>query len=113
VIPILDHFDLALNQDPGKVAAEQIVAGVRVIRDELMRVLQNHGVSLIHPEPDDEFDPTRHQAVVQAKDADVRPGHIAATLQSGYALNDRAVRPAMVSVRPAEETPTQPPPAGD
>jgi molecular chaperone GrpE len=102
VLPVLDHFDLALNQDPSKVNAEQIISGVKVIRDELMKVLNRHGISIIHPEPGDEFDPTRHHAVLQQQDENVEPGHIVQTLQSGYALNDRAVRPASVAVRPSE-----------
>jgi molecular chaperone GrpE len=102
VIPVLDHFDLALNQDPTKASAEQIITGVKVIRDELLKVLQRHGISIIHPEPGEEFDPTRHQAVLQQQDENIAPGHIVQTLQSGYALNDRAVRPASVSVRPSE-----------
>lgn len=111
ILPVLDHFDLALNQDTTKVSAQQIVSGVRVIRDELMKVLQTHGINVINPQPDDEFDPTKHQAVVQARDTDIRPGHIAATLQTGYALNDRIIRPAMVSVRPPEDN--DPHPAGE
>jgi molecular chaperone GrpE len=102
VIPIIDHFDLALGQDPSKVTAEQIVSGVKVIRDELLKVLQRHGVSLINPEPNDEFDPTKHQAVLQQQDERIEPGHIVQTLQAGYSLNDRAIRPASVSVRPSE-----------
>jgi molecular chaperone GrpE len=101
VIPVIDHFDLALSQDPSKATAEQIVAGVRVIRDELLKVLQRHGVSMIEPRPDDEFDPTRHQAVMQEDDPGIGPGRIVRTLQAGYALNDRAVRPASVSVKPS------------
>lgn len=108
VLPVLDHFDLALNQDQSKVSAEQIISGVKVIRDELMKVLQTHGVNIIHPEPNEEFDPMRHQAVVQARDADILPGHVASTLQRGYALHDRVIRPAMVAVRPPEETPPDP-----
>jgi molecular chaperone GrpE len=102
VLTVLDHFDLALSQDVKKVSAEQIVGGVRVIRDELMKVLQNHGVELIAPAANTEFDPNWHQAVTQQVDDEVEPGHIVATLQTGYKLGDRVIRPAMVSVKPAE-----------
>lgn len=100
VLPVIDHFELALGQDPGKVNVEQLMAGVRVIRDELMRVLQKYGVELVHPQPNDEFDPTRHQAVVQQDVEDVEPGNIVATLQAGYVMGERLIRPATVSVRP-------------
>jgi molecular chaperone GrpE len=102
VLTVLDHFDLALAQDPATATAEQIVSGVRVIRDELMKVLQNHGVELIAAEPNSEFDPNRHQAVTQASAPGIEPGRIVATLKPGYSLGDRVIRPAMVSVAPTE-----------
>lgn len=102
VLTVLDHFDLALSQDVKKVSAEKIVGGVRVIRDELMKVLQNHGVGVIAPEPNAEFDPNWHQAVTHQAAEGIDPGHVVATLQAGYKLDDRVIRPAMVSVKPAE-----------
>ena len=102
ILPILDNFDLALGQDLSKVNADQIAAGVRVIRDELVRVLQKHGVTMIEPAPGDEFDPHRHQAVTQMDDENIAPGHIVRSLQNGYALSERVIRPASVSVRPTE-----------
>lgn len=99
-LTVLDHFDLALAQDPTKATTESIISGVKVIRDELMKVLQNHGVHLIAAAPNDMFDPAVHQAVMQTENPDIEPGHIVAALQPGYQLNDRVIRPAMVSIRP-------------
>ncbi len=66
-LTVLDHFDLALAQDPSKATAESIVSGVKVIRDELMKVLQNHGVTIISAAANGEFNPAIHQAVMQAE----------------------------------------------
>src|SRR5690606_14569182 len=85
----LDHFDLALAQDPASATAEQIIAGVRVIRDEIMRVLQSYGVGTIVPERGDEFVPTRHEAILLQPADDVPPGHIVGMLQPGYTLGER------------------------
>jgi len=105
VVTVLDHFDLALAQDPAKASVESIVSGVKVIRDELMRVLQNHGVRVIESPRNGEFDPSIHQAVMQVDAADVQPGRIVATLQPGFQLNDRVIRPATVTVaRKLDET---------
>lgn len=100
ILTVLDHFDLALGVDAGKASAQQVVDGVRVIRDELMKVLAGQGVAIVSPQPNDEFDPQRHQAVMQEDAPGVEPGRIVRTLQPGYALEDRLVRPAMVAVRP-------------
>jgi molecular chaperone GrpE len=100
ILTVLDHFDLALGVDATKATAEQVITGVKVIRDELMRVLTTHGVVVINPAPNDEFDPKQHQAVLQEPSDAVEPGRVVKTLQPGYALEDRLIRPAMVSVRP-------------
>jgi molecular chaperone GrpE len=102
VLPVLDHFDLALGVDMSRASAEQVVGGVKVIRDELMKVLQSQGVGIISPAPGDEFDPKKHQAVTHQDVPGVQPGRVAATLQAGYTLGDRMIRPAMVSVAKAE-----------
>lgn len=99
VVNVIDHFDLALAQDPSKATADSIMTGVKVIRDELMRVLQNHGVKVIESPRNGEFDPSIHQAVMQVEAPDVEPGRIVATLQPGFMLNDRVIRPATVTVR--------------
>ncbi len=100
MLTVLDHFDLALGVDTTKASAQDVVNGVKLIRDELMRVLTTHGVAPINPQAGDEFDPQRHQAVMQDMTTEgVEPGRITRTLQPGYSLDDRVVRPAMVAVR--------------
>ncbi len=105
VLSVVDHFDLALAQDARTASAEQIVGGVRVIRDELMRVLQSYGVGIVNPAPDDEFVPSLHQAIMEQPGEGVTPGHVVATLQTGYTITtpagERVIRPAKVSVAPA------------
>jgi len=104
VLSVLDHFDLALGQDVTKASAEQIVSGVKVIRDELMKVLQSHGVGLINPSPGDEFNPAMHQAIMQQRSGGIAQGHIVSTYQVGYTIStggaERVVRPAKVAVAP-------------
>lgn len=100
VFPVLDHFDLALTQATPDAASRRIMDGVKVIRDELIRALEKHGVAIINPVPNDEFDPNRHQAVVEQPAEGVEPGHISSVMQAGYALDGRVVRSAMVGVAP-------------
>ncbi|MFA6044633.1 MAG: nucleotide exchange factor GrpE [Phycisphaerales bacterium] len=103
VVPVLDHFDLALMQDPSKASAEQIMAGVRVIREELLKALAQRGVGVIAPQPNDEFNPGRHEAVMQQPADGIFPGHIVQCFQLGYTLGpERVLRPAKVVVAPAE-----------
>ncbi len=104
IFGVLDHFDLALNQDTSKASAEQIVQGVKLIRDEFSRVLASLGVGLINPKPNDEFVPGRHEAVMQQPAEGVEPGRVVACFQPGYTLmsgtTERVLRAAKVSVSP-------------
>ncbi|MEM1329628.1 MAG: nucleotide exchange factor GrpE [Planctomycetota bacterium] len=102
VIGVVDHFDLALNQDPEKASAEQILGGVQVIRDELFKALAGHGVATIEPSPNDEFAPGEHEAVMQQAAEGIEGGRVSMMLQVGYRLGDRVVRPAKVAVAPQD-----------
>ncbi|MBX3406009.1 MAG: nucleotide exchange factor GrpE [Phycisphaeraceae bacterium] len=103
ILPVLDHFDLALSQKPTDDAGTKILEGVQVIRAELIRALENHGVKLIHPRPNDEFDPNRHSAIAQIAAEGVEPGRVSTTMQPGYMLGDRVIRSAKVGVAPKAE----------
>ncbi len=104
VFPVLDHFDLALAQDPSKASAQQIIDGVKVIREELLKALARHGVTVVAPAPGDLFEPGRHEAIMQQTAEGIGPGRIVATFQAGYILtesgSERVLRPAKVSVSP-------------
>lgn len=104
VVNVLDHFDMALNQDLQKASPEQILSGVKVIREELFKTLQQHGVVMISPQTNEEFVPGRHEAVMQQSAEGVAPGHVVATFRIGYAMTipggERVLRPAQVSVSP-------------
>jgi molecular chaperone GrpE len=105
ILTVLDHFDLALSVDPAKASVAQVVGGVKVIRDELMKTLVGFGVGVIMPQPGEAFEPGRHEAVLQQAADGVGPGLIASCFQTGYTITsggvERVVRPAKVAVTPA------------
>jgi molecular chaperone GrpE len=106
VVGVVDHFDQALNQTAATGEALQILAGLQVIRNELLKALQHHGVGIINPAPNEEFVPGRHEAIMQRAAEGIEPGHVVSTFQPGYTLSgqgtERVLRPAKVSVAPAE-----------
>jgi molecular chaperone GrpE len=97
----LDYLDLALQQDESAVSAAQLKQGVQAARDQLLHALASHGVEPIRPQPDDEFRPGRHEAMLEQPAEGVAPGHISQAFQTGYALGQRVLRPAKVAVAPA------------
>ncbi len=103
LMPVLDHFDMALSQPTDKVAPEQILAGVTMIRDEFNRAMAAFGVAPISPEPNTEFDPAQHEALSQLAVEGVEPGRISSVYQIGYRVNDRVIRPAKVTIAPPAE----------
>lgn len=103
LLPVLDHFDLALHQKLEDVSVEQLAGGVQIVREELVRALENQGVSRIAPEPGEEFNPSYHEAMMPQPSEDIPPNHIVATLQPGYALGQVVLRPAKVTVAPGNE----------
>ncbi|MDQ7013226.1 MAG: nucleotide exchange factor GrpE [Planctomycetota bacterium] len=100
LIPVLDHFDMALNQDTEKVSAEQILAGVTMIRDEFNRAMAAFGVQAINPAVNDKFDPNQHEALSNLAVEGVEPTHVSSVYQIGYRVGDRVVRAAKVTVAP-------------
>ncbi len=103
MLAVLDHFDLALDQDKSQVTVEQLLDGVHIVRDELFKSLESFGVERIAPDAGDEFDPNRHQAVLQQAAEGVAPNHVVAVLQPGYTMGETVLRPAKVSVAPQDD----------
>ena len=103
LIPLIDHFEMALTQDPEKVSAADVIGGVKLIRSEFLRMLSSYGVSPIDPKVGDEFNPNEHAAMMQQAVDGVEPGRVSIAMGMGYKLGERVVRPAKVGVAPRVE----------
>jgi len=100
-IPVIDTIDQALNShQPEHDEAIKILEGIRIVRDELLKVMTTNGVERIEPEIGEPFDPHRHEAMLQQPADGVEPNHITLTMSPGYVYKDRALRPAKVAVAP-------------
>ena len=76
---------------------------------ELTSAFDRNGVKKISPLSGDKFDPNLHQAVSEQPAKDLPAGSVINTMQMGYELFGRVLRPAMVVVaaraqKPVEET---------
>ena len=69
---------------------------------QLGAALEKSSIRSIDPKPGERFDPHRHQAMA-AVEAQADPNTIVAVMQKGYALHDRVLRPALVTVAKAVE----------
>lgn len=92
------------GDDPGAQAIGALVEGVAATERELLSALEKHGVSRFDP-VEQKFDPNFHQAMFEVPDPDRTPGTVVQVIQTGYTLNGRVLRPAMVGVAKAPPTP--------
>ncbi len=94
LLPILDQFDLALKV--ATAADGSVLAGFRMVRDNLMKVLRDEGLEEIPG--DGSFDPYLHEAVATVEDAERGEGEIAEVVLKGYRFASQVLRPAQVVV---------------
>jgi len=107
LLPILDDFQRALENVPEEVAAVPWLEGIRLIERKFQHLLEQEGVTPI-ADAGQEFDPFLHQAVTHEPSDTVPPGHVIATLRTGYRLGDQVLRPSMVRVSSGPETAPEP-----
>lgn len=98
LLPVIDNLErgLALGGDD----AAGLRGGVELTLRELTRIAEANGLKAIDPlgRP---FDPERHQAMSMVESCEHPAGTVVAVMQKGYVLNERLLRPALVSVSKA------------
>lgn len=99
LLSVADNLHRALNAAEGDNAEqmEQFRKGVELTESELMKVLAKFGVTKMDI-MGKVFDPSFHQVVQEVEDKSKPAGTIVAELQTGYMINDRLLREAMVVV---------------
>lgn len=103
VLPVADHLELALGQPAEQLTVAQLLDGVRMAQDELSKALTENGVERIVPEAGDEFDPTRHEAMLRQESPGVPANHIVAVMQPGFERAGQVLRPAKVIIAPGDD----------
>lgn len=98
VLPVIDDFDRALASVPAEIKDNPWVSGVSMVQRKLYKMLEDNGVSSFDP-VGEMFDPNRHEAIGRDDDGDAPSGQITATMQRGYLMGDKVLRPALVRVK--------------
>ncbi|MCM3586276.1 nucleotide exchange factor GrpE [Mesobacillus maritimus] len=97
LLPALDNFERAMQMEVDNEQAKSLQKGMEMVYQGLLTALKNEGVEQIEA-VGQEFDPHRHQAVMQDNDENYGSNIVVAELQKGYILKDRVIRPSMVKV---------------
>ncbi len=78
-----------------------LIGGVEATERELQNVFQRHGIRKIEA-VGAKFDPNFHQAMFEVPTSEKPPGTVMQELQTGYAVGERCLRPALVGVSKTE-----------
>lgn len=104
LLPVIDDLERAVEHAASGGNGQPLLEGVRLVLKNALDVLERHGVTRVEANSG-QFDPSRHEAVIQVPDAQRQPNQIVEQFEPGYTLHERLIRPAKVSVstKPAVE----------
>ena len=95
MVPVKDSLEAALAQ--GEQTQEDMRAGIEMTLKQLVSGFERNHLKEIAPAPGTKFDPHHHQAIATVP-AEQEANTVVATLQKGYLIADRVLRPALVTV---------------
>lgn len=100
LLGVADNLERALQAAPkdAEGAAGGLVTGLEMTQKSLLAAFETNGLKRVAPNPGEAFDPHLHQAMMEQPSTEVPGGSVIQTLQAGYELFGRTVRPAMVVV---------------
>lgn len=98
LLAVKDSLEAALADKAPTV--ETLHAGVELTLKQLNAALEKSKVVEVSP-LGEKFDPHKHQAIAMIE-ADAPANTVVSVLQKGYLLNERVLRPAMVTVAKAK-----------
>jgi len=95
LLPVMDSLQAAIAMPEAKV--ETVLEGVHATLRQLSTALERNKVVQIAPPAGTKFDPHQHQAISMVP-AEQDANTVVAVLQKGYLINERVLRPALVTV---------------
>lgn len=98
VADILERATASAPRDSTDQVVKNFVVGIEMTQKELQGAFERNNLKRVEPDKGGKFDPHLHQAMMEQPGDGVAPGAVIKTLQAGYELFGRIVRPAMVVV---------------
>ena len=96
LLPVLDNFERAV-QAPAEGDTKVFLDGFIMIHQNLMAMLSKHGLAVIDA-VGNSFGPNFHQAIMRVPSDEYESDTVCEVLQTGYTVDGRCIRPAMVKV---------------
>lgn len=95
LLPVIDSLEAALKVE--NASTEAMRSGVELTLKQLVAAFEKNRLVAIDP-AGQRFDPNLHQAISMLPSDEVPAQHVIATLQKGFTIADRVLRPALVTV---------------
>ena len=102
LLPIVDNLERAIEHARSGGDGQPLAEGVALVLKSLLDVLDRHGVTRIEAKGT-AFDPTQHEAMAHVESETHEPNVVVEEHQPGYRLNERLLRPALVSIAKPRE----------
>ena len=100
LLTVMDSLEAALAVENATV--ENFKSGMELTLKQLTAAFDKFNIKVINPNGE-KFDPHQHEAMCTV-DSELAPNTVVHVMQKGYILNDRVIRPALVTVSKAKET---------
>ena len=100
LLPAIDNLERAVGHAQGGGNGQPLLEGVALVVRSFLETLEKYGVTRVTAKGE-LFDPTRHEAMAQAENANVAPNTVVDEYCPAYFLHGRLLRPALVTVATA------------
>ena len=97
LLPVLDDMERAIDHAKQSDDKNSLLEGSELIGKKLFSILEKQGLKYM-PAQGEEFDPEKHDALMQIEKDDVESGKIVEEHLKGYTLNDKVIRHSQVIV---------------
>lgn len=100
LLAVMDSLEAALAVENATV--ENFKDGMELTLKQLTAAFEKFNIKVIAPAVGEKFNPHQHQAMCTV-DSEIAPNSVVHVMQKGYLLNERIIRPALVTVSKAQE----------
>jgi len=97
LLPVLDDLERALDHARQSQEINSLLEGTELIQKKMLGILEKQGIETLVAEGD-EFDPDKHDALMQIEKKNVESGKIIEEHLKGYTLNGKVIRHSQVIV---------------
>jgi len=96
LLPVIDHFEMALEYIPQEEKDKEWVKGFFHIKKQFDSFLENYGVKKIKS-VGEEFNPEQHEAIAEEESEDQK-GKVVKEVSCGYEISGKVIRHSKVIV---------------